>query len=164
MLTRTDPQAAARQRVKRLAAIQAALGLSTADLAQVLHLSRPGLYKWLDASNDLRLQEAKRERLAKVERIANRWRERSVRPLGSFAHEPLAGGGTALAMMSAEDIDEIAVLGALDELVAKAAGKPKSRSQKLTEAGFRRRPSSRSLPSDDVKLPRMDSESSTFVR
>ena len=143
------PSAAARLRVERLAAVQAALGLSTSDMAQVLGLSRPGLYKWLDASNDVRLQEASRERLATVERIAKQWRERSASTLGAVAQEPLANGGTVLAMMTAENIDEVAVGGALDELVAKVAGKPKSRSQKLTEAGFKRRPSSRSLPSDD---------------
>lgn len=143
------PSAAARLRVERLAAVQAALGLSTSDLAQVLGLSRPGLYKWLDASNDLRLQEASRERLAMVERIAKQWRERSTSPLGSVAQEPLADGRTVLAMTTAENIDEAAVVDVFDELVAKLAGKPKSRSQKLTEAGFKRRPSSRSLPSDD---------------
>ena len=143
------PSAAARLRVERLAAVQAALGLSTSDLAQVLGLSRPGLYKWLDASNDLRLQEASRERLAVVERIAKQWSERSASPLGTVAQEPLADGRTVLAMTTVESIDEAAVVGAFDELVAKLAAKPKSRSQKLTEAGFKRRPSSRSLPSDD---------------
>lgn len=146
---RSSPSAAARLRVERLASVQAALGLSTSDQAQVLRLSRPGLYKWLDASNDVKLQGASRERLAAVERIAKQWRERSTAPLGSVAHEPLAGGYTVLAMMVAEHIDEAAVVGALDELLAKLQGKPKSRSQKLADAGFKRRPSSRSLPSDD---------------
>ena len=143
------PSAAARLRVERLAAIQAMLGLSTSDLAQALGLSRPGLYKWLDASNDVKLQEASRERLATVERIAKQWRERSTAPLSSVAHEPLADGRTILAMMVAEQIDEAAVVGAFEELTAKLAGKPKTRSQKLADAGFKRRPSAKSLPSDD---------------
>ncbi len=143
------PTAAARLRVERLAAIQAMLGLSTSDLAQALGLSRPGLYKWLDASNDVKLQGASRERLAAVERIAKQWRERSTAPLSSVAHEPLANGRSVLEIMVSEILDETAVAGALDEVLTKLQGKPKSRSQKLADAGFKRRPSSRSLPSDD---------------
>jgi DNA-binding transcriptional regulator YiaG len=143
------PSAAARLRVERLAALQAALGLSTSNLAQALGLSRPGLYKWLDASSDVKLQGASRERLAAVERIAKQWRERSTAPLSSVSNEPLADGRTVLAMMVADQFDEAAVVGAFDELLAKLAAKPKTRSQKLAEAGFKRRPSAKSLPSDE---------------
>lgn len=143
------PSAAARLRLERLAALQAALGLSTSDLAQVLGLSRPGLYKWFDASSDVKLQGASRERLAAVERIAKQWRERSTAPLSSVSTEPLADGRTVLAMMVADQFDEAAVVGAFDELLAKLAGKPKTRSQKLADAGFKRRPSAKSLPSDE---------------
>ena len=143
------PSAAARLRVERLTALQAALGLSTSDLALALGLSRPGLYKWLDTSSDVKLQGASRERLAAVERIAKQWRERSTAPLSSVSNEPLADGPTVFAMMIADQIDEAAVVGAFDELLAMLAGKPKTRSQRLAEAGFKRRPSSRSLPSDD---------------
>ncbi len=143
------PSAAARLRVERLTALQAALGLSTSDLAQALGLSRPGLYKWLDASSDVKLQGASRERLAAVERIAKQWRERTTAPLSSVSHEPLADGCTVLAMMVADQFDEAAVAGAFDELLAKLAAKPKTRSQKLAEAGFKRRPSAKSLASDE---------------
>ena len=143
------PSAAARLRVERLTALQAALGLSTSDLAQALGLSRPGLYKWLDTSSDVKLQGASRERLAAVERIAKQWRERSTAPLSSVSNEPLADGRTVFAMMIADQIDEAAVVGAFDELMALLAGKPKTRSQRLAEAGFKRRPSAKSLPSDE---------------
>lgn len=143
------PSAAARLRVERLAALQAALGLSTSNLAQALGLSRPGLYKWLDASSDVKLQGANRERLAAVERIAKQWRERTTAPLSSVSNEPLADGRTVLAMMVADQFDEAAVAGAFDELLVKLAGKPKTRSQKLAEAGFKRRPSAKSLASDE---------------
>lgn len=143
------PSAAARLRVERLAALQAALGLSTSNLAQALGLSRPGLYKWLDASSDVKLQGASRERLAAVERIAKQWRERTTAPLSSVSNEPLADGRTILTMIVADQFDEAAVAGAFDELLAKLAGKPKTRSQKLAEAGFKRRPSAKSLASDE---------------
>jgi hypothetical protein len=143
------PSAAARLRVERLVALQAILGLSTSDLAQSLGRSRPILYKWLDASSDVQLQEASRDRLAVVERIARQWHERSTAPMSSVAHEPLADGRTVLAMMVADQVDEVAVVGAFDELLAKLASKPKTRSQKLADAGFKRRPSANSLPSDE---------------
>ena len=143
------PSAIAKFRVERLAALQAVLGLSTSDLAQALALSRPGLYKWLDGSSNVKLQGASRERLAAIERIATQWRERSTAPLGSLAHEPLADGRTVFSMMAADQVNEADVIGAYDELIAKLAGKPKSRSQKLADAGFKRRPSARSLPSDE---------------
>lgn len=146
---KATPSAAARLRVERLATLQAALGLSTSNLAQALGLSRPGLYKWLDASSDVKLQGASRERLAAVERIAKQWRERTTAPLSSVSNEPLADGRTVLTMLVADQFDEAAVVGAFDELLAKLAGKPKTRSQKLADAGFKRRPSAKSLASDE---------------
>ena len=143
------PSAAARLRVERLTALQAALGLSMSDLARALGLSRPGLYKWLDTSSDVKLQGASRERLAAVERIAKQWRERSTAPLSSVSNEPLADGHTVFTMMIVDQIDEAAIVGAFDELLVMLAGMPKARGQRLAEAGFKRRPSAKSLPSDE---------------
>lgn len=144
-----DLQAEAQRRVQRLVAIQAALGLTMQDLAVALNLSRPQLYKWLDASQDVRLQEAKRQRLDAVERIAKAWQARSAAPLRAVAHEPLANGRTVFELLAADAISEAAVNAAFDELTAKLQTKPKTRSQLLAEAGFKRRPSIRSLPSDE---------------
>jgi len=144
-----DLQAEAQRRVQRLVAIQAALGLTMQDLAVALNLSRPQLYKWLDASQDVRLQEAKRQRLDAVERIAKAWQARSAVPLRAVAHEPLANGRTAFELLAADAIDEVAVNAAFGELTAKLQTQPKTRSQLLAEAGFKRRPSIRSLPSDE---------------
>ena len=141
--------AAARLRVERLAAIQAALGFTTQDLAAVLGLSRPQLYRWLDAADDVRMQDAKRQRLAAVERVAKAWQERSPAPLRSVAHEPLADGSTLFARLSAETIDEPALRAAFDELMVKMQVRSKTLSQRLADAGFKRRPSIRSLPSDE---------------
>lgn len=141
--------AAARWRVGRLSTLQASFGFTIQDLAAVLHITRPQLYKWLDAANDIKLQEASRARLATVERFAKEWSVRSKAPLSSVSKEPLTAGGTVFALMSAEVIDNGAVVSAFDELMTTLHEKPKSRSQRLREAGFTRRPSVRSLPSDD---------------
>lgn len=141
--------AAARWRVERLSSLQAAFGFTIQDLAAVLSITRPQLYKWLDAANDLKLQEASRARLSAVERIAKEWVARSTTPLGTVAKEPLAAGGTVFALLSADAINDVAVIEAFDELVGKLQERPKSRSQRLREVGFTRRPSVRSLPSDE---------------
>jgi hypothetical protein len=146
---RRQTTAAARWRVERLSALQAAFGFTIQDLAAVLGITRPQLYKWLDAANDIKLQEASRARLATVERIAKEWSSRSKAPLSSVSKEPLTAGGTVFALMSADVIDDGAVIGAFDELVGKLQEQPKSRSQRLREAGFTRRASVRSLPSDE---------------
>jgi hypothetical protein len=146
---RPAPTAAARLRVQRLSAIQAALGLPTRDLAVVLGISRQALYQWLDATRRIRLHEASQNRLSSVERIAKRWSERSNTPLGAIANEPLG--------KRPDDIEH--AIGCRDQrgfgdggfrrTLARLQGKPKSRSQRLADAGFKRRPSPRSLPSDE---------------
>ena len=141
--------AAARWRVERISSIQAAFGFTIQDLAAVLGITRPQLYKWLDAANDIKLQETSRARLSMVERIAKEWLSRAKVPLSSVSKEPLSAGGTVFASMSAGVIDEGVVVGVFDELTAKLQERPKSRSQRLREAGFARRPSVRSLSSDE---------------
>lgn len=143
------PSEASRLRVDRLAAIQAGLGLPVQTLAEVLQISRPGLYKWLDASKDIAMHDANRERLAVVERVAKAWRERESAPLSSVAHEPLAAGDTVLGLLTRDAIDEGVVLAAIDELVAKLQAKPKSLSRRMADAGYKRRPSARTLPDDE---------------
>jgi hypothetical protein len=117
-----DLQAEAQRRVQRLVAIQAALGLTMQDLAVALNLSRPQLYKWMDPSQDVRLQETKRRRLDTVERIAKAWQARSAAPLRAVAHEPLANGRTVFELLAADAIDEATVNAAFDELTAKLQG------------------------------------------
>lgn len=146
---RSSATAAARLRVDRLTAIQAAFGLPNQAFAEVLGISRQGLYNWLDASEHIKLQAASLQRLASVERLAKLWREHSNAPLSSVAREPLPGGRTVLDMLTDESLNEAAVVGAFDELVAKLHGQPKSLSQKMNEAGFTRRPSMRPLPADE---------------
>lgn len=146
---RRQTTAAARWRVERLSALQAAFGFTIQDLATVLGITRPQLYKWLDAGNPTQPQEANRARLATVERIAKEWTSRSKAPLSSVSKERLTTGGTVFTLMSADVINDAAVIGAFDELIAKLQEKPKSRSQSLRERGFTRRPSVRSHPTDE---------------
>jgi len=146
---RPATSATAKLRVARLASVQAAFGLSTQAMASVLGITRQNLYKWLDESKDITLQEARRQRLAMIERSADLWRMRSNAPLSSVGHEPLTGGRTALELLADDALDEISIAGAFDELVGRLQGKPKSPSQKMLEAGFTRRRQGKSLPDDE---------------
>jgi hypothetical protein len=136
-------------RVERLSAIQAALALPWQELAEVLRISRPNLYKWLDASKDITVQADNRQRLAAIERVSKLWREQTGAPLSAVIHEPLASGLTALQMLKADEIDEAALGRAFKELVGRLHQRPKTRSQRRAEAGFKRRPSARALPREE---------------
>ena len=139
----------AKLRVERLASIQAALGVSSQALAEILRISRQGLYKWLDGSKDVTLQEANRLRVASVERIAKRWREQSVAPLNTVIHETLISGRTLFEILTDEEVDEVRVGDTFSELLDKLNRKPKSLSQKMVEAGFTRRPTGRAVRDDE---------------
>lgn len=141
--------AAARLRVDRLTSLQAAFSFTVQDLAAVLGITRTQMYKWLDAAAEIKLQESSRARLGMAERMAKEWTARSTMPLSSLSKEPLGSGGTILTLLTADIVDEGSVLSAFEELREKMQGKPKTRGQRLREAGFTRRPSARSLPSDE---------------
>jgi hypothetical protein len=140
---------AAKLRVDRIAEIQGALGVPMQTLAGILKISRPCLYKWIDAEQAITLQPDNRERLAAIEQVAAQWRGRSSAPLSSVAHEPVRGGKTVLELLGADVLDKRAIAAAFELLANKLGTQPKTRSQRMAEAGFRRRPTHRSLPKDE---------------
>lgn len=145
----THEVSASQRRVDRLVGIQATLGLPVQVLATILRISRPALYKWLDVEDEVQPQADNRERLVAIERIAHEWRARSASTLSSVAYEPLANGQTIIDILTTDALDEAHIVDALDELVTKLQAKPKSLSQKMADAGYKRRPSRRSLSDDE---------------
>lgn len=142
------PSAAAKLRVDRLTYIQAVLGLPMQVMADILGVTRQGLYKWLDVTKDISLQEANQHRLAVVERLVAQWRERSNAPLGSLVNIPLTNELTVLDMLKGS-LDERAITNAFDKLAAILETKPKTLGQRMADSGFKRRSSAQSLPSDE---------------
>jgi hypothetical protein len=118
-------------------------------MAEALGVTRQGLYKWLDSSKEITLQEASRQRLTVVERLSKLWGERSKVPLASVIHEPVAGGRTVLQMLTDAVLDEAEITSAFDELAEHLRSKPKSLSQRMAETGFKRRSTARALASDE---------------
>lgn len=143
------PPTAAKLRVERISEIQAALGVPMQTLACILKISRPCLYKWIDAEQSIALHPDNRERLATIERLVAEWRKQSRAPLSVVAQEPLKSGHTIIDLLTQETISQKAVLAAFEHLADKLKSKPKSLSQRMAEKGFTRRPSSRLLPLDD---------------
>jgi DNA-binding transcriptional regulator YiaG len=148
-ISKRELNEAAQLRVERLTRIQAAFGLSTLELARTLRITRQGLYKWLDATKQITLQATSRQRLAIVEQLAKLWCERTKSTLGSVAQEPLTGGRTVMQLLADDGLDEKKIVSAFDELFEKLHGKPPTLSQRMAEAGLKRRPSARSLPADE---------------
>src|SRR5436853_1514686 len=134
----STPSAAAKVRVARLTAIQAAFGFPAVTLAEILKVSRPALYKWLDAEQDTTLRPENQRRLALIEMLAAKWRARSNAPLSSVAHEPVAQGRTVLDFLKDEPMDENSVKAAFERLVKKIPERPRTPSQRMAEAGFKR--------------------------
>jgi len=141
--------ASAKLRVDRLSNLQATLGLPNLELARSLGISRQSLYNWLDVSKEIVLQEINRDRLAAVERTANLWSTLTTVPLSSVSHEPIDNGETLLRLLSDAKIDELRIANALKTLAGRLQFRAKSLGQRMAEAGYERRPSARSLPSDE---------------
>lgn len=145
----TTNDTAANLRVERLSKLQAILGFPTLETAKCLGITRQNLYKWLDPSKGITLHEENRKRLIALEGLAKYWGELTKAPLVSVAQEPLNDGSIILDLLSAEYLDEKAVKAAFKELAEKLKKKPKTLSQRIKEAGFKRRPSPRSLDADE---------------
>lgn len=138
----------AMHRVERITKIQATFGVSIQMLAEILRVSRPQLYKWLDANRAIELQGGSRDRMGIIEELAEYWRSLTQRPLGPWVKEGRAAA-SLLALLCADPLDNEEIRRAMTtqaELISRAA---KSRSERFREAGFQRRPSVRSLPSDE---------------
>lgn len=136
-------------RVERIARIQAAFGLPVKTLASVLRVSRAQLYKWFDATRDLSIQGDNAERLVIMEALAQSWRRRSTQPLVAVGQEPIEHADTIIDLLSRPKIDRDAVEHAFDVLAEKLVDRPKTRGERLREAGFTRRRTHRSLRPED---------------
>jgi transposase-like protein len=141
--------AQAARRVERLTEIQAKLGLSMQMLAEILRISRPQLYKWFDVENSISLQKNSIRRLDEIEQLARKWSAISAAPLKSWVHEQIDGGRSLFDLLKVEPLPIAEVERAFLQIAASIAKVPKSRSARMQAAGFTRRKSHRSLPSDE---------------
>jgi hypothetical protein len=134
-------------RLQRLTRIQAAFGFPIKVLADVLQRSRTQIYKWLDAQEVLELQGESLQRLQQITDLAERWLKESPLPLSTVAREPLPKGGTIVDLMSADHLEEAAVMEGFRYLARLAGAGSPTISQQLVARGFGRRRVL--LPDDD---------------
>jgi hypothetical protein len=142
-------QSAPRGRAERLAIIQAAFGFPMQTLARVLQVSRAQLYKWIDPQKEIQLHEESRTRLLAIEALANLWLSLSKTPLDRLARESLPEGADVLRLLSKRQLNEEAVAAAFRGLAESVVARPKTITQRMSEHGFARRSTPRSLPSDE---------------
>lgn len=146
-LTRADARPGI-DRAACLARIQASFGFQLGTLARVLRISRAQLYKWMDASRAIALQGSSRQRLAIVQRLAEKWSALTTKPLAQVLRGEADEGGSLMELLKTRRLNEVAVGKELERLSQSAGGELPSASQMLRERGFHSR-FPRALPSDD---------------
>jgi hypothetical protein len=145
-VVQTTPAA---RRVDRLVAIQAAFGLPMRTLAKVLQISPPQLYKWFDTSDSTQLRGESEARLSAVEQLARKWGRLTASPLASWVHEPVGGGRTLQDLLTQPELQVVDIERDFAAIVERLAHAPKTRAQRMHDAGFKRRPTHHALPSDE---------------
>lgn len=123
----------------QLANVRAIFGFSAKQLADVLRVSRPTIYAWIDGTTEPR--EHNRERINLLERLAMAWQERSSETLNRHLNSRLWCDRTLLELLSASSIDQGSVTEAFNVFASemkKARGM--SIADRLDSAGFTRPP------------------------
>lgn len=98
-----------------LSDLRESLGLSTADLARVLRVSRQAIYDWT-AGKPVKAEN--RQRLRALRDLAAAWRAHGAGPLGELRHQPIADQPSLLALLAAAPLDLVALRARLDALAA----------------------------------------------
>jgi len=135
------------QRVNALNEIQAAFGLAIRDLAKILNLSPPQIYRWLDPSDQVRLSAKSLNRLEEIGSLAKTWKVQSKTPLGSASKDPGSFVREAIALMSQEKIDPSKIKKTLVRQAEYLKDRPRTLSSKLRDRGIA--PRSRAQFRDD---------------
>lgn len=88
---------------EQVVTIQQTLSLTLSDLASVLRVSRPTVYKWLRTDATLHAQNI--ARIGEVFKAARRWRTSSDSRPREFVRTPIVGEQSVVDMLSMEQID-----------------------------------------------------------
>jgi len=118
--------------------VLAALSLNKSQLAEVLGVSRPTLYDWLEGKEP---NASNAQRLTRLLRLLGRAGVMSSTPLNArFVRHALTEGGTSLlAALRAETLDERAISSLLSEarsLGERAESRRTAREDRLRSLGF----------------------------
>jgi hypothetical protein len=106
---------------ERLSLVKATLGLSTKDLAEILHCSRAIIYVWLKPEHDGQANVEALQRLSSLEQLVKVWSTHGVGSLGGHLHGMAleAEGGRSLYELLKESPIDITRCGAALDAIAK---------------------------------------------
>lgn len=71
------------------------LGLNILELAAILQVSRPTIYKWME-TEDVNLRQAHQGRLNRLYEIGKIWKAKQLGGLGGYLHKPLGQSSISL--------------------------------------------------------------------
>ncbi len=119
-----------------LAEIRSAFGLNTAELAQVLHVTRQTIYNWAEPKS---VEETNRQRIAKILELARQWNAIHPKPMGRIVSEDI-DGTSLLALLGNSPLDEQSISRLFhkiaDQLAAAEANRPPSASELIKKFGL----------------------------
>lgn len=127
---------------ERLRRIQEYLSLTPTHIAEILGVSRPRIYAWLDGGAQPRDREVW-ERLVRLTEFADSWGARHLEPLAALALTPVVGTASLLDLLRAHPWNEESLDQAFDALAGlitrEQSAAPPSVSELITSHGFQRR-------------------------
>ncbi|WP_438967021.1 hypothetical protein [Flavobacterium sp.] len=71
------------------------LGLNILELAAILRVSRPTIYKWME-TEEINVRQVNQERLNRLYEIGKAWKAKKLGRLGSYLHKPLGQSSISL--------------------------------------------------------------------
>jgi hypothetical protein len=129
---------------EQIAGIQRYLSLNVTDLSSALGVGRPTVYAWM---RGVQPQDAHLQRIQQLYRIARSWRAISSSPVGAYLAARLGFGGSLMAQLAEETLDEAAINSSFAEI--RAALNNKTRRESILQAA--RRHGLRSTISEQTK-------------
>ncbi len=110
---------------EQIAGIQRYLSLNVTGLSSALRVGRPTIYAWM---RGVQPQDAHLQRIQQLYRIARSWRAMSSSPIGAYLAVRLVSGGSLMAQLADETLDEGAINGSFAEIRAALNNKPRRES------------------------------------
>lgn len=115
----------------KLARVRSNLSLQVAELARILRVERPTVYSWM-RDDSVALRAENRDRLDRLEVLAQRWESRSNLPVGALIRAPNDAGESVVSLLEQERLADAQVL--LDGLSARADLRPPRRVPSVRDA------------------------------
>ena len=112
--------------VEQLGDLRSVFGLNVSELATVLRVQRPTVYKWLK-NGTLRPKNAKR--LGELHNLAVKYRDKGLTSVARYLHAPVNALPSLIELLVADSLDTDAVVAVLEKLLERQTPKASFRSR-----------------------------------